>query len=561
MKTKNTAYFRIARTVCIAVISATIALLFFAIGCGSPTTAVDDVASEVFALDTETYYDGRGHGIKIENLRETDITEFSADGIVWRDTGIEYTLPGRYTVYYRVTRNGTIVKSSSATIDIYKAILVGIDIRSVTAVYDGKRHGIKIDGAGNGDTIVYSLDGENFSDINGAIEVGKYTVYCRVERGYAEYRDSAELVILPDISGVYVNLEKGEIVLGTAVATINGTQSTLSYDVTGAGKIGENDFKTEGSSLVYGGDVYTKKASAERVYKIHINDTKTIYVLGGQKITLCIAPDGNDIVVSYDGRQIATVPDANYCENATRIDYDDMTFELDVDSEEFTIEISNRPQRASIDGLEKSVLYDGEAHGFFDLGGMVMYKVGDTYTRTSPTHTDAGEYTADVIITENGYLPQKATLRLIVQPNLGGVYFSTDKIIAITGNKIKINGVQSDMVYADGGWTVAGDIAEKTETGIRIGAVEYTKTNKAILVKLGDELKVITKAIETIEIKITDGKISVTTGGKEIMSVEHSGQITVTQDGKEVKAVRADWYVIGQNELRFDYTVIIVSLK
>lgn len=151
----------------------------------------------------------------------------------------------------------------------------GVYAADVSVVYDGRPHSITVMNALTNDTVLYSIDGVNYSSVNPAFVLpDEYTIYFKVKRaGYKEYASSATVTISPcilsNISAQSVSV--GYDGLPHSVA-IDGLlpDDTVSYSTDGL------TFSTEQPTFTAVGD-YTVYYRVERNYGYY-NSSCTITI-------------------------------------------------------------------------------------------------------------------------------------------------------------------------------------------------------------------------------------------------------------------------------------------
>lgn len=233
-------------------------LVFFgAVSCGTtepPLSTIEGITAD----DVTCVYDGEYHYLTIENVRDTDVISYSSNAVYWSEEALGYDRPGEYLIYYKVSRRGCVDVVSYAKLTIERVTLTDIVADEVEVVYDGKAHGILIEGLQDGDKISYSLDGTDFNDELALTEVGAYVVHYNVERFYGDYSATCKVTILPNINGSYFNPEFGVILINNKKATVNGESKNLIYDLSCKGKIEKTEFIIVDNVLVYDGKLFTK---------------------------------------------------------------------------------------------------------------------------------------------------------------------------------------------------------------------------------------------------------------------------------------------------------------
>ena len=148
-------------------------------------------------------YDGLTHSITVNDPHvSTDTILYSIDGITYNLTkNPQYTNPGAYTTYVKVSRNGYQDWYGSAIVEITPAKINDITLTGWTGNFDNTTHAIIVsDPYASTDTIRYSTDGKTYNLTTNPqyTNVGTYTVYVKVSRnGYQDWYGNAVVEILP----------------------------------------------------------------------------------------------------------------------------------------------------------------------------------------------------------------------------------------------------------------------------------------------------------------------------------------------------------------------------
>lgn len=480
------------------------------IGCATDdATQAMPAVTGIVAHDVVADYDGTAHYITVQNTLDGDTVYYSASAYGgWRESPMGYTMPGEYTVYYKVTRAGHIDFVSHACIRIRRTVLQNISAPDVTVIYDGTPQGIIVEGLEQGDVVEYSADGETFAEKCAVTEPGEYTVYYRVRRSYGDYADSCTLTVLPDISGRYVNAELGVITVTHTTAVVDGKEYALKYDVTACGTIGGKDFCVKDGVLGFDGAYYGKVDRA-RIYVLECNDMR-FYVSGGERMELCVTFDGDGAEIAADGEKVVEISGVNYCENVsgefTR-GYDSSDIRATVKAEgsvtDVFVELSARPTW-SAESINEYAVYDGSAHVFgADRAGEVLYRSGDGYTAELPRFTEVGIYTVEAVYLRDGYLPCKGIATFAVAADIRGVYFNGTGTVVIREHNAEINGVSYPCVF-DNGWKINDLSAVRDGGALTVGDASYlAKRDAALLsVRVGETFSVAEHAERNITLKL-----------------------------------------------------------
>lgn len=150
---------------------------------------------QISAKGYEGVYDGKGHSISVKAPTGTTVL-YSLDDKEYTPKNPELKEVGEHTVYYKVTKPGYEEKKGSAKVVIKEAAFTGISVKGYAGIYDGKEHGLEVM-LPSDTTITYSLDGKEYTEKKPVFkEIGKYTVYYKIEKkGYNTIIGSEEVSI------------------------------------------------------------------------------------------------------------------------------------------------------------------------------------------------------------------------------------------------------------------------------------------------------------------------------------------------------------------------------
>lgn len=541
----------------VVIVALFVGFCFF--GCSEEVEPLD--ITDVYARGVEVEYDGLEHGIVIENLAATDVVYYrQADG-TWQTDTVAYTVPGEYTIEFRVEREGYNEFSGSAVVKIKTAILGGIYSSPRTVIYNGEAHGINIYGVAASDTITYSNDGELFDGAPILFnEVGEHVVFFRVVREYAEYSGSGIVTVLPDIGGEYVNLTNGVIYLDKATAIIGDSEFSMTYDLDGRGKLGDDDFSVADGVLFYGDAEYSKKQITDNVYELEINDS-TLYVVGGETATLDISFAENVGIVVVDGAEVARISGVNYCESAGA-----EQLHTQITAAHTEIELSLRAvQSVTEDTIY--IVYDGEKHGYeTDYDGEVWYLVDGEYTTASPEFDSVGRHETSALYKKDGYLTVSLTVVIEIVQSINGIYCNADTVICIFEDVAQINGQNVSILFDMGRWVLGGEVFRFADGKLKNETTgdEYTSTERAIAIAIGE--RQIVKAEMPTQLTITiesDGNTVIEQGRTEIMRGTIDGAAAVTVNGESIPAIEGNGttvFSLGVDELSERVIILRVGL-
>lgn len=292
-------------------------------------------------------------GLVYNGQAQTLIAAGSADGgtMFYALDGQRYSteLPatvnaGAHKVFFRIygDDNHNSVEPQSITVEIAKADIVDYTAPVAVAnlVYDGQPHALITAGSVKDGTMLYSLDGKEYSEaLPTGIEVGEYTVYFRID-GDQNHND------------VTAQSLKAEIIRANAEYTIPSPAIGLIYN----GK--PQALVTQG--VAQGGQFY--------------------YWLEGEQMSTSVptAINAGTYTVNFK-----LVGDASH---------DDVTFAP------VTVTIAKADLNVTAPVAVEGLVYDGEAHALITDGrvdeGVMLYSINNiNYSATVPEVFDAGEYT------------------------------------------------------------------------------------------------------------------------------------------------------------------------
>lgn len=557
-------------TVLSVVISFTV---LFACSDDSASAALPTI-SDVYATDVSVVYDGRPHSISVINALSTDTVTYSADDICYSETLPSFTMPGEYTVHFKVNRSGYAELSSSAVVTITPSILSNISAPNTSFVYDGNAHSIAIDGTLATDIITYSTDGITFtSDAPAFIDVGEYTVYYSADRGYGQYKSSCVLTILPNIYGRYFNKTFGLIVLSQNTATVNSQTFPLTFSVTGDGYIGTSQFSVANNVLTYNALTFTKLSISEYVYKLSTGDL-SVYFCTTESGMLDISFDDDCAEISIESTTIFTVQNVNYCESAQITDYVNLAFSQGFShSSEITeidVTLSLRPHNP----LSMECLYftfDGQPHSFDIAKDAVFIDSDGVQLSDTPSFTDMGKYTARALVVSDEYLPLIIDCTMVILPDLSGVYFASTGVIQICDGQIIIDGKQCGKPeITNDEWTYNELPINTTDKGIEYDGVNYTATSDTVLIINIDgstRLRaVLPTGINQVFATFDGKKLTFTYKSGTITDIELTGaSVSILLSGNALTPIEtsdgAISFVIGMSDLSDPVVIVDVVCK
>lgn len=565
--------------VCIACVW--IIAVVFASGCGGDgndgkgNSGATEIVG-VYAKDVEAEYDGREYGIKVENTKYGDKIYYKTSGETeWSETEKKFSDVGEYEILYKVERNGKVYESKAA-IRIRKAVIKGISANNVEVVYDGKWHGIEIVGAEATDEVEYSSTGTEYTrDAVRVKEVGEYEIYYKVMRKGGEYRSSALVRIKPNIAGMYVEKRSGVIELTTEYAEIAGEMYEIEYGVDGEGEIkSKGKIKVTEQGMEFAGKEYKKVKTNENVYEISTEQNGKAYIIGGEQEVIGIKRKETGMIIVNGEREIESVDNVNYCENAEKRNYVDGSAEITITATgkvtPVRVDLSQRKQPIGTEKERTRIeVCDGKDYGYAQeqAGKEVLYKVNGEYTDAMPKENAEGEYEIDCVEIEDGFLPKIMTYKLIIAKDISGTYYNDSEIVVIAGKTIKKNGATQAMTYSNGVWQSDGQAIHKTPDKLTIGTTEYaeqTSGTKLIAVTMFEQKKVIQTQATSLTIRYADGAVQICDyDGTEIYRAEAATDIaSVTANGQAMTRIGTNnaFYVLGMTELADIIIEVVIVL-
>ena len=500
----------------------------------------------------EKEYDGQYAGVRIKGLRYDDEAYYSADGREWQKEALLHKAVGEYEVWVRIEHEGYKTKEERVKIIIRERELHGISARDKRIIYDGKEHGIEIEGIEKGDRIEYEVNGEKQETL-GMKEVGEYEIRYTVKRECGKYEGECKVIILPRISGKYVNEQSGKIEL---------SETETNYDINGKGKLSDGrEYKVTGKEMEIEGEIYTRMEQDERMYGIEINGTKR-YAIGKATITIEIECGK----VSIDGKEIYDDGQSNYCEKVIgeeiERDYERNAARIETDKADTVIQLTKRKEKTETERIEQRVLYDGKGHGTGRED--VLIKTPEGY-KTDAEYTEAGKYISKAVILSAEYLPQITEWELTIAKDMTGVYYREDGVIEIEKEKCRVNGEEKELEYD---WDEYGTIDGRAFE-IRAGTMEwkgkeYGKQNGERITVITSGAEVVVKQDISTEVYILSDAngVIVTTNGEELMRIDGAKAQSVTVDGVVwcgFNDGEIALYILGMSETNRHFLFVVIE--
>lgn len=193
----------------------------------------------VKAYDYSGVYDGKAHSITVVCDDGAEIEYGEEEGQYTTEESPEYTLPGVYTVYFRVRKPNYETYTGSSTVVIESAKL-NVDSVGFSGEYDGNPHSICVS-ADEGALIRYgTVSGKyNMTTSPSYINAGTYTVYYEVSKiGYATFTGKRLVIIRKRQIGTVdfphaIAITKGDSLLRASLTYYSNKYGTFSWKDSG----------------------------------------------------------------------------------------------------------------------------------------------------------------------------------------------------------------------------------------------------------------------------------------------------------------------------------------
>ncbi|MBO7725026.1 MAG: hypothetical protein J6S40_01025, partial [Thermoguttaceae bacterium] len=443
-----------------------------------------------------------------------DVTVTAAGAFPSADAGtydvvVSYTISGDDAANYLAPVADTI----SAKIN---PIDFTVEFDDAEFVYSASAKSIEVTGTQTGDTILYSVDGENYSvDVPEYTNVGEYRIYAKVQRAnYNDWSGSAVLKITP------VTIT----VVGTAEGKTYDGSVDAETDVTFSGVLGEDEV-----TVTVSGEFVDAAAGKGKTVNL-------TYVYGGAQV-------GNYV---FEANATATA---------------------DIDKLQLTINGTGVADK-DFDGTTMAAITLGEVAGVVEGDDVTVAASGAFPSADAGTYDVVVSYTISGDDAANYLAPVADTVSAKINPVDFTVEFEDAEIVySASAKSIEVTGtLEGDVVlYSTDGTTYSVDVPEYTNVG------EYTIFAKVQRANYndwtGDAVLKITPAtitvVGTAENKTYDGNVSATTDvtfsgvlGEDEVTVTVSGEFTdaAAGEGKTVNltyqlgGAQAGNYVLSANE-------------
>ena len=182
------------------------------------------ILTGVNAKSYQGVFDEKAHGITLQTPAGTTVRYGTKTGEYSLTASPRYTLPGKYTVYYQVSRANYTTVTGSADVTIVQATMPVV-AEGYSGVYDGKEHGIRVIGV-DGAEIRYGTSTGKYTAVECPKykDAGTYNIYYRVTKtGYGQVTGVQQIEIkkkpVTDVTFPITN----EVIYGTSLCDIPTT--------------------------------------------------------------------------------------------------------------------------------------------------------------------------------------------------------------------------------------------------------------------------------------------------------------------------------------------------
>ena len=182
------------------------------------------ILTGVNAKSYQGVFDEKAHGITLQTPAGTTVRYGTKSGEYSLTASPRYTLPGKYTVYYQVSRANYTTVTGSADVTIVQGTMP-IVAEGYSGIYDGKEHGIRVIGV-DGAEIRYGTSTGKYTAVECPKykDAGTYNIYYRVTKtGYGQVTGVQQIEIkkkpVTDVTFPITN----EVIYGTSLCDIPTT--------------------------------------------------------------------------------------------------------------------------------------------------------------------------------------------------------------------------------------------------------------------------------------------------------------------------------------------------
>ena len=182
------------------------------------------ILTGVNAKSYQGVFDEKAHGITLQTPAGTTVRYGTKSGEYSLTASPRYTLPGKYTVYYQVSRTNYTTVTGSADVTIVQGAMPVV-AEGYSGIYDGKEHGIRVIGV-DGAEIRYGTSTGKYTAVECPKykDAGTYNIYYRVTKtGYGQVTGVQQIEIkkkpVTDVTFPITN----EVIYGTSLCDIPTT--------------------------------------------------------------------------------------------------------------------------------------------------------------------------------------------------------------------------------------------------------------------------------------------------------------------------------------------------
>lgn len=188
--------------------------------------------SGVSAKSYQGVYDEKTHGITLQTPAGVTVRYGTKAGEYPLTTAPQYSLPGKYTVYYQVSRANYTTVTGSADVTIVQGTMPVVS-ESYNGIYDGKEHAIRVAGV-EGAEIRYGTTEGKYTAVECPKfkDAGTYNVYYQVTKtGYGQVIGMQQVVIKkkPIVNVTFPTTS--EVEYGTPLSDIPTSEMQDSYGI------------------------------------------------------------------------------------------------------------------------------------------------------------------------------------------------------------------------------------------------------------------------------------------------------------------------------------------
>ena len=182
------------------------------------------ILTGVNAKSYQGVFDEKAHGITLKTPAGTTVRYGTKSGEYSLTASPRYTLPGKYTVYYQVSRANYSTVTGSADVTIVQGTMPVV-AEGYSGIYDGKEHGIRVIGV-DGAKIRYGTSTGKYTAVECPKykDAGTYNIYYQVTKtGYGQVTGVQQIEIkkkpVTDVTFPITN----EVIYGASLCDIPTT--------------------------------------------------------------------------------------------------------------------------------------------------------------------------------------------------------------------------------------------------------------------------------------------------------------------------------------------------